>query len=328
MGLANHTVLVARDGSEISIDDSAAPIRSAQGALVGSVLVFRDVTPKRTQERQRAFLAEATKELSSSLDYNHTLVTVARLAVPTIADWCAIDMAEDGKLKRLVVEHVDPSKVDLVFELERRYPSDPARLGGRENVFRSGQSALIPEIPSTLLEAAARDAEHLRLIKRLQLHSYMAVPIEVRGHIVGVITFATAESRRRYGHDDLALAKALADRASLAVANARLYAETEHARDVALQANRSKDEFLAMLGHELRNPLAPIFTALQLMKLRQADVFQRERLIIERQLRHVVTLGGRSARRLAHHPRQGRAGARNPSSWPTRWPKRWNWPPR
>jgi PAS domain S-box-containing protein len=290
VGLANHTVLISRAGNELAIDDSAAPIRTAAGELVGTVLVFRDVSRKRTEERQRALLARATQELTSSLDYNLTLATVARMAVPAIADWCAVDILDDGQLRRLAVEHVDPSKVDLVFEIERRYPRDPARPGPREAVLATGQPIMVADIPDADIVAAARDEEHAALLRRLSLRSFIVVPLKAHGGVVGILTLATAESNRRFEDDDLAMALALADRASLAVANARLYADAQRARELAEQASRSKDEFLAMLGHELRNPLAPILTALQLMKLRQATVFEKERAIIERQVRHVVTL--------------------------------------
>jgi PAS domain S-box-containing protein len=290
VGLANHTVLIARDGRELAIDDSAAPIRTASDPLVGTVLVFRDVTAKRNEERQRAFLADATRLLGSSLDYGQTLAKVARLAVPAIADWAAVDIIENGERKRVAAEHVDPAKVDLLLEMDRRYPADPKHPDARGAVLASGQPLLLTEVTPAQLDQAARDPEHRRMIERLDLHSIVLVPLTAQGRTIGVISLATAESRRRYGPQDLSLAQALADRVSLAVANAQLYAEAGKARDDAQQANRSKDEFLAMLGHELRNPLAPILTALQLMKLRQASAFERERSIIERQVRHVVTL--------------------------------------
>jgi signal transduction histidine kinase/CheY-like chemotaxis protein len=140
------------------------------------------------------------------------------------------------------------------------------------------------------LVAAARDEEHLRLIRRLALRSYIAVPLATDGSIAGVLTLAMAESGREFDERDLELASALADRAGLAVNHARLFAAANAARSEAEQANRAKDEFLAMLGHELRNPLAPILTALQLMKLRTPTAIERERSVLERQVRHVVRL--------------------------------------
>jgi len=259
--------------------------------------VFRDVTERQRQEEaarraeeRREFLARATLELNSSLDYAQTLATVARLAVPRMADWCAVDIVEPHGLERLAVAHVDPSRIEWVQELERRYPADPSARNGVHNILRTGEAELISEIPPELLAAAARDAEHLALIQQLELRSYIGVPLVRGGKTFGVITLVMAESKRRYSESDLDGALALADRAALAVENARLFRAEEQARSDAVLANRAKDDFLAMLGHELRNPLAPIVTALELMRRRPGAEADRERSVIERQVRHVVRL--------------------------------------
>jgi PAS domain S-box-containing protein len=290
--LANHTILVRKDGSEIAIDDSAAPIRASDGTLVGVVLVFRDVTNKRREATRRAFLARATETLSSSLDYATTLATVARLAVPHVADWCAVDMLEDGEICRLAVAHVDPSKVRWVEELERRYPRDPNATSGVPEVLRTGRAEWVSQIPASLIEAAARDEEHLQILRELGLRSYIAVPLVVTGRAWGVLSLVMAESNRTYDADDLAFATALADRAAVAVENARLFREAERAREAAVLAARAKDDFLAMLGHELRNPLAPIMNALAWLKLGAmgTDRDKKARDIIDRQVRSMARL--------------------------------------
>jgi len=290
VGLANHTLLIRRDGSELAIDDSAAPIIDLNGKLTGVILVFRDVTEKRTLERRAAFLASATRELSSSLDYKTTLATVARLAVPSMADWCAVDILEEGKLERVAVAHVDPAKVERVAEIRQRYPSNPDSARGVWGILKSGEAEMIREIPPDLVESASQDPEHLRLLQELQLRSYVGVPLEHEGTTFGVITMVMAESGRSYTQDDFELAKSLADRASLAVTNARLYQRAARAHDQAVLASRAKDEFLAMLGHELRNPLAPIQTALDLMRLRSGGRVPTENQVIERQVKHLVRL--------------------------------------
>jgi PAS domain S-box-containing protein len=290
VGLANHTLLLRPDGSEIAIDDSASPIRASNDELAGVILVFRDVSPKRADEARAAFLARATEELNSSLDYRETLATVARLAVPAMADWCAVDIQEDGTLTRLAVAHVDPEKVERLRELERRYPADPEAPNGVHHILRTGESEMIEEIPREVLEAQARDEEHKGAIFELGLGSYIGVPLKRLGEPFGVITLVMAESKRRYGEKDLAVAQTLADRASLAVENARLYRDAMGAREIAEAASRTKDEFLAMLGHELRNPLAPIRSALELMSSRPGDGHDREVAIIQRQTDHLVRL--------------------------------------
>src|SRR6478672_10645186 len=159
------------------------------------------------QAARLRFLADASAELSKSLDYEATLANVARLAVPTFADWCAIDVVEDDRLHRLAVEHVDPAKVRFALELERRYPSDREAPGGAWEVIRTGRSTLVPEVTDEMLVAGARDEEHLRLTRQLQIRSGLVVPLAARGRVLGVITWVSAESGRRYTDRDVAFAE-------------------------------------------------------------------------------------------------------------------------
>ena len=178
------------------------------------------------QTARLAFLADATTELARSLDYQLTLQAVARLAVPTFADWCAIDLVDDGRLHRLAVQHVDPAKVQLAHELQERYPPDPSAPGGAWNVMRTGRSEMIHEITDDMLVAGAIDEEHLRIARDLRLRSALTVPLAARGRVLGVITWVSAESDRLYGPDDLALAEDLARRAAVAIDNSQLHSET------------------------------------------------------------------------------------------------------
>jgi PAS domain S-box-containing protein len=208
---------------------------SAEGLSV----YFRDETERkraeeemrRSEETQR-FLAEASSVLASSLDYRETLASVARLAVPALADWCAVDVLEgDGHLERLAVEHPDPEKIRMAYEIERRYPPDPDAPGGLHHVLRTGEPEMMAEIPEELVERAARDERHRELLRRLGLRSYMVVPLVARRRTLGAISFVSAESGRRYGEADLRLAEELARRAALAVDNARLYEQAQSSRN-------------------------------------------------------------------------------------------------
>lgn len=179
-----------------------------------------------SRQAKLRFLAEASAELASSLDYEATLARVARLAVPTFADWCAIDRVADGRLQRLAVAHVDPAKVELARELAERYPSDPNAPVGAWNVMRTGQSELIAKITDDMLVAGAKDEEQLRLARELRLRSVVTVPLIARGRVLGVITWVSAESERTYTHEDLAFAEDLAKRAAVAIDNSELHSET------------------------------------------------------------------------------------------------------
>ncbi|HET6626815.1 MAG TPA: SpoIIE family protein phosphatase [Nocardioidaceae bacterium] len=181
------------------------------------------------QRLRLEFLAHASAELASSLDYEATLSKVAKLAVPTFADWCAIAVAEDGELHTLAVAHVDPAKVALAEELQRRYPSDPDTSQGTYHVLRTGVSELLPEITDEMLVAGTQDEEHLRLARDLNLRSALVVPLVARGKVLGVITWVSGEGGRRFDRGDVAFAEDLARRAATAIDNAQLHSETYQA---------------------------------------------------------------------------------------------------
>jgi PAS domain S-box-containing protein len=171
------------------------------------------------------FLADATGKLSESLDYQRTLAEVARMVVPVFADWCAIDLVEDDRLHRLAVEHIDPDKVALAVELEARYPAE-RDAGGVWDVVRTGETLLVSEVTDEMIAPSAKDAEHLRLLRRLQLRSVVLVPLIARGEVLGVMTWVMAESGRRYDASDLGFASDLGRRAGIAIDNSRLHTET------------------------------------------------------------------------------------------------------
>ena len=178
--------------------------------------------------RRLAFLAEASTLLATSLDYESTLGAVARLAVPHLADWCVVDVAVDSsRLERIAVAHIDPDKIGLVTELQRRWPSQETDPIGPYAVLRSGTPELAPAIPEEMLVQTTHDDEHLQVVRDLGIRSYMCVPMWGRDRVLGAVTFVTAESERSYTEADLALAEELARRAAVAVENAMLYRQVE-----------------------------------------------------------------------------------------------------
>ena len=182
------------------------------------------------------FLADASLELSNSLDYEATLTKVAQLAVPWFADWCSIALDQDGELRTLAVAHVDPAKVEFAHELNRRFPPDPDSGRGGYQVLRSGESELTPDVTDEMLEAAVDDPEQLRLARELNLRSALAVPLKVQDRVFGVITWVAGEGGRRFSPDDQVFGEDLARRAAQAIDTARLHSELS---DVAFRLQRA-----------------------------------------------------------------------------------------
>ena len=215
-----------KSGQEIPLEISfGAFVKEGEHFFTGFV---RDITERKKNEEALTFMAEASSELASSLDYRETLASVARLAVAHLADWCVVDVLEDaGSLSRLAVAHRDPQKVELTQRLQELYPPNQDAPYGPYQVLRTGEPQIVPEIPQAMLEETARDEEHLKLLRELGLRSYIIVPLVARGRALGVITLVASESGRCYGEADLKLTEDLARRVALAVDNARLYNEAQ-----------------------------------------------------------------------------------------------------
>lgn len=217
-----------------------------------------DITQRKHAELDMAFLAQASAELAALVDPQSTIDKITRLAVPNFADWCAIDLVQNGQLVRQSVAHIDPRKVELAHEVHRRYPPKINDPRGSWQIVRSGQPNFVPHIDRELITLSVPEPERLQILLDLGLTSYIGVPLIAHGEVIGVATFITAESGRIYTEQDLQLALELARRAAIAIDNAQLY-------QALRQADRDKDVFLATLAHELRNPLAALSSAVTLI---------------------------------------------------------------
>ena len=266
-----------RDGSRFLAEISVSPLVTDGGRLITAVV--RDVTDRRRLEddrvdrgraevarahaeeigRRASFLAEASRVLAASLDYEATLRSVARVAIPYLADYVLVDVLEtQGRLRRLAAAHLDPV-------LEERLASAPGQApvtsgtSALEAVIERGEPTLVRDVSDDWLAARARDAEHLGAAAGARPTSLMLVPLRARGRTLGVVSFVLVNGARRYALADLALAEDLAQRAALAADNARLYREAQ-------DASRAKDEFLAVLSHELRTPLTPVLGWVRMLR--------------------------------------------------------------
>jgi PAS domain S-box-containing protein len=204
----------------------AAAVRDPGGSIEAAVTIIEDITAVKRSSLRMEFLAQVGKILASSLDYQQTLRNVAGLAVPQIADWCAVDLFDqEGGREPVAVAHVDPAKLQMAERLRAYEPQELDPEQGLGRVRQTGQSLLYPRISDELVAAVAVDAEHLRLLRAVGIRSVLIVPMKVSNRTIGVLTMVNAESGRTFDQGDLEFAEQIAERASLAVENARLYTE-------------------------------------------------------------------------------------------------------
>ncbi len=236
------------------------------------------------EHRWSRFLADASEQLSKSLDVQVTLDTIARLAIPDLADWAALHVHEHQGFKLASLYHAH-GKEGAVREMLHRYPLAPDLPHAYPLVMRTGQAELIPEFSEEVLASIASDAEHLRLLRMLTLKSQICVPLVIRGESRAALTLAFAESNRRYGLEDLTHAMELASRCAMAMENAHLFHQ-------AKQAIGLRDEFLSIASHELRTPLSTIQLILQSLEGTARKLNNSNELVskIERVLRQVARL--------------------------------------
>jgi PAS domain S-box-containing protein len=270
---------VAKDGSYRLIAWSTTRLDAQHVILTGN-----DITERHRAEEQReqfiraeaarveaeaaekraAFLAEASTMLSSTLDYERTLVNISRLAIPTFADWCFVYLRlQNGELSPALIAHADPEKEFLAKHIEIRPEDLSSKTLPVVRVLQTGTPELFANISDEELRETVNDQEKYEGLKQLGMRSAVVVPIQGRHSIMGVIGFASADSER-YTSVELIFAQDMARRISLALENARLYREAQ-------EANRAKDEFLATLSHELRTPLNAILGWIQILRNRQVD---------------------------------------------------------
>ncbi len=180
---------------------------------------------ERTALRRSEFLARGAEALGASLEYEQTLQTLAEIVVPALADWCTLDLVDDaGGIERVALAHADPAWAEPAAELARDYPFDMSQETGIAGVIRSGVPEIMNEIRDEMIVAAAVDERHLRLLREVELTSYLSVPLIARGQTLGALTLLmSAGSGRRLGPEELAFARDLAERAAAAIDNARLY---------------------------------------------------------------------------------------------------------
>jgi GAF domain-containing protein len=270
----NEEIEILRgDGSRGTILSSAAPLRAPDGRMVGGVTTFVDITEKRATERQlketleqaqraesvQRIVAEASQQLAESFHEGSTVKSILRLALPRVAEWCAVFLtAPDQQLHLKELAHVDPLESEGVHEIFERAPLSGQPGTFSYEAFRQQRPLVVPVVTDEVLAKWSPSEEHLAALRELGIVSLMGLPLVARGRSLGVVLFASARSRKVFSPEDLTLAQELAQRSAFAIDNERLH---EQARgEIQL-----REDLLAIIAHDLRNPLASVLVHADLL---------------------------------------------------------------
>jgi PAS domain S-box-containing protein len=224
-----ETERIRKDGVRIDVALTISPIEHPQHGIVGASVIARDMTAEVRRRRTQEFLIAATRGLDASLDFDRTARTIVETAVPELAELCVLDfIRRDGWIGDSVVGGADPAAAGVLEEIRRRAPLDPRCEHPVAQVLRAGKPMVWRDLTSpSVMEDVVQNDEHRRLIEATRYQSAAVAPLVARGSTLGAISFLHASTDMRYDADDLTLLSELADRAAMALDNARLYEERD-----------------------------------------------------------------------------------------------------
>ena len=271
--------LIRKDGTTFPAEVSSAVFTDADHNVRTS-LTFRDLTDAKRSEAALRILSDASAELQASLDLDTVLANLAALVVPAVAALAVIDVLDGSAVQRVISRPT--AAMDPAIEVIRVNVPDRPTERGVSRVFRTREPELVPLVTDDWLERATRDEAHLAAVRALHMTSVVMVPMIARGVVLGVLSLAHCDPSHRFDEADLPLARGLADRAALAIDNARLYRE-------AVEARNRRDELLGIVSHDLRTPLNAIALRAQLLSRRHPSI-QSEIEPVERAVAHAERL--------------------------------------
>jgi PAS domain S-box-containing protein len=290
------------DGTRVNFMPFPTLLHSASGEIVGAVNVLVDITERRRAEEHVArlhvteqaarleaelaqrrlwFLSEASGALAASLQHGLTLERIPKLAVPELADICEVyTFSADGSPNATVAACANDELEELVRALHAAYSSRSGATHPLVALLKSQASILVSDLHGPAVLSLAQDDSQRDILAQLGLTSYMAVPLVADGRLVGAMTFAAVDPQKRFGQGELAIAEILARRVSMALENARLFAESQQAQEELRAALESKDEFLGVMSHELRTPITAIMGGARMLRSRNGQLDDETRTAI------------------------------------------------
>ena len=250
--------IVRATGEERWLMVRSSPVSDPQsGGVQYAVNVFENITEVKRAQLAESFMAEASRVLASSMDYAETLRRVARLAVPQLADWCAVDVVNDrGEIELVAAHHADPDKLAAAERIDRRHRPMLDDATGIAEVIRSGRAQIFTDIQPEALAAYAHDEEHLEWLRAIEPAAVIIAPMIGANRTIGAITLVSSESLRRLTEADLGVAERLARRAGTAVERARLYTERSRIAHI-LERSLLPESLPEIPGAEIQSRYAP-----------------------------------------------------------------------
>lgn len=241
------------------------PLKDSDGNVQELVMLQNDVTDRREArdqglraEMEQTFLGQVTDILLTSLNYEIVIEQIALAAIPFFADGCLVDLIVDDKIKRIVTKHRQPEIELLMREVQENYPPDINSPQPSGIVLRSGRPELLKTVDKEVIKQRTKDERHARLIEQVGINSHIAVPLKIRGTIIGVLNFLITSDRKPYDDHDLAMSVELARRAAIAINNAKLYKDAQ-------SAIQQRDDFISIASHELKTPLTSLKLQLEVI---------------------------------------------------------------
>ncbi len=245
------------DGYTRYVSISSGPIINKDGKIQAAVVVCTDITEKKRFEKAQHFLSEVSSHLQTTLEYEKVLEELVSAAIPFLSDGCIIDVVEDGKLKRVTTRHRFPKTEGLLGELQQNFPPSADSPHPASRVLRSGVPDLQSTVDRNVVLSRTVNKDHADLIERIGIRSHLAVPLIIRGQILGVMSLLITTERRKFDEHDLATAIELSRIGSVALDNARLYQGSQ-------KAIKQRDEFISIASHELKTPITSLMIQMQL----------------------------------------------------------------